>query len=94
MATGKEFKDCFTLLLTGLPVFLKPMMGEYLIYYCGVHVGGLYDDRVLLKKTKTNADMNLTEAIPYPHAKTMLSVDILDRETLICAIEKTYQGLK
>ena len=29
------------------------MMGEYIIYYCDRIVGGIYDDRLLVKPTKS-----------------------------------------
>lgn len=73
----------------------RPMMGEYLLYYQGVLFGGIYDNRLLVKRTATNAKFNLPEVIPYPHAKPMYHVeDIDDRELLVAVVLETYEGLK
>ena len=53
------------------------MMGEYIIYYRGKIVGGVYDDRFLVKPVKTAKNM-MPEAeleLPYEGAKEMLLVD-------------------
>ena len=72
------------------------MMGEYIIYYRGKIVGGIYDDRLLVKPTKSamtmmpNADMDL----PYEGAKEMLLVDdVEDKEFLRELIETMYNEL-
>ncbi len=62
----------------------RPMMGEYVIYYDGKVVGGIYDDRFLVKPTKS-AKALLPDApyeIPYEGAKEMLPADVDDRELL------------
>ena len=56
------------------------MMGEFIIYYCGKIVGGIYDDRLLVKPVKA-ALSYLWEAsyeLPYEGAKEMLLVDEVD----------------
>ena len=72
------------------------MMGEYIIYYCGKIVGGIYDDRLLVKPTKSavammpNADLEL----PYEGAKEMLLVDDVDnKEFLRELLESMYEEL-
>jgi TfoX/Sxy family transcriptional regulator of competence genes len=58
-------------------VTYRPMMGEYVIYYRGKVVGGIYDDRFLVKPTKSSK-MLLPDApleIPYEGAKPMLMVE-------------------
>ena len=72
------------------------MMGEYIIYYRGKVVGGIYDDRFLVKPTKSavammpNADMEL----PYEGAKEMLLVDDVDnRDFLKDLLEAVYEEL-
>lgn len=58
----------------------RAMMGEFIIYYCGKIVGGIYDDRLLVKPVKA-ALSYLWEAsyeLPYEGAKEMLLVDEVD----------------
>ncbi|MEE0872722.1 MAG: TfoX/Sxy family protein [Ruminococcus sp.] len=77
-------------------VTYRAMMGEYIIYYRGKIVGGIYDDRLLVKPTKSamtmmpNADMDL----PYEGAKEMLLVDDVDnKEFLRELLETMYEEL-
>ena len=44
----------------------------------GVIFGGVYDNRFLIKKTKSLVNSGLKEQIPYPGAKPMLLVDSED----------------
>ena len=74
----------------------KAMMGEYIIYYRGRVVGGIYDDRFLVKPTKSaltmmpNADME----VPYEGAKEMILVDdVENREFLGELLEAMYKEL-
>ena len=95
MATSKEYKD-FILeqldLLNGITC--KSMMGEYLLYYNDVLFGGIYDNRFLVKKTKTNESFNMNDAIPYETAKPMYMVeDVDDKELLKEIVIKTCKGL-
>ncbi len=66
-------------------VSYRAMMGEYIIYYRGKVVGGIYDDRFLLKPTESalsmipDADMEL----PYEGAKEMLLVDNVDNKAFL-----------
>ena len=61
-------------------VTYKPMMGEYILYFKGKVIGGIYDDRFLVKPTKS-AKRLMPEAAyetPYTGAKDMLLVDNID----------------
>ncbi len=61
------------------------MMGEYIIYYRGKIVGGIYDDRLLVKKTKSALEL-MPAAIcdfPYDGAKEMLLVDEIDNKEFL-----------
>ena len=70
------------------------MMGEFLLYYNGKLFGGLYDDRLLVKKTNSNKHYNLSEEIPYAGAKPMYYVKNLDDgEYLKQLIEATCKEL-
>ena len=71
------------------------MMGEYLLYYCGVLFGGIYDDRLLIKKVESNEKYELFEEIPYDGAKSMYQIEnIDDQEELRDIIINTYNDLK
>ena len=54
----------------------RKMMGEYLLYKDKVLFGGIYDNRFLVKKTKSLCGFNLQEEIPYDGAKPMYLVNI------------------
>ena len=69
------------------------MMGEYLLYYKNILFGGIYDDRLLVKKIDSNNKYNLEESIPYDGAKSMYLVDIDDIDNLENIIIDTYNGL-
>ena len=95
MATSKDYKDYILEGLSSLDIKCKPMMGEYLLYYNGVLFGGIYDDRLLVKKTETNRKYNMEEAIPYEKAKAMYLVDEVDNsEILRDIVLDTVSGLK
>ena len=86
MASTKEYINFVLDLLSDLDgVATRAMMGEYVLYCRGKVVGGIYDDRLLLKPTKTavaimeNSDFGVRTAIPYPGAKEMLIADVDDR---------------
>ncbi len=85
MPTSKEFRDYVIdeLSPTGNITF-KPMMGEYLFYYEGVHVGGLYDNRVLIKEISANDGYGLKSEHPYEGAKRfMRKIENLDDVELL-----------
>ena len=86
MASSKEYLH-FILdqlsLLEGVSV--RPMMGEYLLYYQGKYFGGVCDDRFLVKITPSAREMMpaAAEEPPYEGAKPMLLVDnVEDRDFL------------
>ena len=96
MASSKEFKNFILEQLGQLEnIDCKPMMGEFLLYYNETLFGGIYDDRFLIKKTKTNQNYALPEAIPYPKGKPMFLVENVDEPSYLSEIVKaTYLGLK
>ena len=97
MASSKEYLDFILDQLSGLDeISYHAMMGEYIIYYRGRIVGGIYDDRFLVKSTKSarekmpDADLEL----PYEGAKEMLMVDnVENREFLRDLLEAMYDEL-
>ncbi len=77
-------------------VTYRAMMGEYIIYYQGKIVGGLYDDRFLVKPTKSAKAMmpRARMELPYEGAKEMILVDnVDDREFLKELLEEMYAEL-
>jgi TfoX/Sxy family transcriptional regulator of competence genes len=72
------------------------MMGEYIIYYRGKVVGGIYDDRFLVKPTKSAVSMmpDAGMELPYEGAKEMLLVDdVENRKFLRKLLESMYDEL-
>lgn len=69
MPSSKEFLD-FVVDQSGLAgdLIWRKMMGEFLLYYRGTLIGGVCDNRLLLKKNSANASLGLCEAIPYQGA--------------------------
>ncbi len=97
MTTSQKTKDVILEKLTVVPhdILCKPMMGEFLLYVDGVHIGGIYDGRVLLKETKANEGFELERVKPYDTAKrTMLYLkDLDDAASVQEIIDKTYQSV-
>lgn len=95
MASTKEYRDFVLEQLDILDkITIKPMMGEYLLYYNNLLFGGIYDDRLLVKKTDNNKKYNMEEVIPYKNSKSMYLVeDIDDKEKLKNIIIDTYKDL-
>ena len=97
MASGRSLLDYVLEQLSGLEdVTYRPMMGEYIIYYGGKVMGGIYDDRFLVKPTKSAVAL-MPESryeIPYEGAKEMLLVEDIDnREFLMKLFEAMYDEL-
>lgn len=86
MASIKEYLNYILDQLSGLEeISYRAMMGEYITYYKGKIVGGIYDNRFLVKPTKEAVAFvpNATRELPYDGAKEMLLVDnVDDREYL------------
>ena len=72
----------------------RAMMGEYVIYYRGKVVGGVYDNRFLVKPVKAAAELlpDTSLKFPYESSKGMFSADdvIDDREFLKNLFEAMY----
>ncbi len=97
MASSKEYLDFILEQLSELDdVSYRAMMGEFIIYYRGKVVGGIYDDRFLVKPTKSALTMmpNTEMELPYDGAKEMLLVDDVDnREFLTELLAAMYSEL-
>ena len=97
MASSKEYLDFILGQLSGLEdITYRAMMGEYIIYYKSKIIGGIYDDRLLVKPVKSAIAYMPTASyeLPYEGAKEMLLVDEVDnREYLIGLFEAMYDDL-
>ena len=97
MASSKDYLDYILDQLSGLDdISYRAMMGEYIIYYRGKIIGGIYDDRFLVKPVKSavammpDADLEL----PYEGAKEMLLVDDVENRKFLCELlEAMYDEL-
>lgn len=86
MSSSKEYLDFVLEQLSELDeITYKAMMGEYIIYCRGKVVGGIYDDRFLIKPTKSAIAMmpNAKMEVPYKGAKEMLLVDDVENRSLL-----------
>jgi Regulator of competence-specific genes len=86
MASSKEYLEFIMEQLSELDdVSYRAMMSEYIIYFRGKVIGGIYDDRFLVKQTKSSlklmpdADLEL----PYEGAKEMIMVDDVDNKEFL-----------
>lgn len=97
MASSKDYLEYVLDQLSELDeITYKSMMGEFIIYYRGKIVGGIYDDRFLVKNTKAASEMMPEAALelPYEGAKKMLLVDEIDnRDFLRSLLEAMYEEL-
>ena len=86
MASRKEYLDFILEQLSELEeIAYRAMMGEYIIYYSGKIIGGIYDDRLLVKPVKS-AILLMPDAnyeLPYEGAKEMLLVNDVDSKDFL-----------
>ena len=95
MASSKDYLDFVLEQLAGAEkIAVRPMMGEYVLYCRGKVIGGVYDERLLLKPTPgalrllAEAGLPAERELPYEGAKPMLLVDV-DRRELLCRMAET-----
>ena len=97
MASRKEYLDFILEQLSELDdISYRAMMGEYIIYYRGKVIGGIYDDRFLVKPTKSAIAMmpDAEMELPYEGAKEMILVDnVENKEFLRDLLEAMYGEL-
>ena len=97
MASSKEYLDFILEQTAGLEgLTWRPMMGEYILYYQGKIIGGIYDDRLLVKST-ASAKKLMPDApleLPYEGAKGMLLVEDVDnRDSLTELVKAVFDEL-
>jgi len=96
MSSTEQYLDVVLGLLGELEdVAHRKMMGEYVLYYRGKVIGGIYDDRFLLKVTPASSRLlpEAPRAIPYEGAKEMLLVEVEDRDVLRDVVDAMWEEL-
>lgn len=97
MASGKEYLDYVLEQLSDLDgITYRAMMGEYIIYYREKILGGIYDDRFLIKPVKPALELLPDAPLerPYEGAKEMLLVESVDdRELMTALVSSMYDAL-
>ena len=95
MASGKGYLDFILDQLSELEdVSYRAMMGEFILYYHGKVIGGIYDDRLLLKLTKASERLlpGAERDIPYDGAKEMLFVDNVENREFLRELLEAMDG--
>ena len=95
MASSKEYLDFILEQLSGLDgVTFRPMMGEYILYRRGKIIGGIYDDRFLVKPTRSAETMmpDADRELPYEGGKEMLLVDNVDSREFLAELLTAMDG--
>lgn len=91
MASSKEYLDYILEQLSELEeITYRPMMGEYIIYYGGRIIGGIYDNRLLVKPVKAACSLmpNATLELPYEGARELLRADDVDSKVFLTSLFK------
>ena len=81
MASSKDYLTFVLDQLSGLDgISARAMMGEYILYFRGRIVGGIYDDRLLVKPVPAALSLipDAPRELPYPGAKEMLLIEDVD----------------
>ena len=65
-----------------------------MLYKFDIIFGGVYDNRFLIKKTKSLENLGLKEQIPYPGGKPMLLVDSENPDEIKKLVDKAFKDLK
>lgn len=97
MATDKEYLNFILEQLSCIEgISYRPMMGEYILYYREKIIGGIYDNRFLVKPVSSAVALvpNAIYEAPYEGAKPMLLIDnVDDKEFLSKLVTGMYDEL-
>ena len=97
MASSKEYLEYILEQLSELEdIKYRAMMGEYIIYYKEKVIGGIYDDRLLVKPVPVAVKMMPDAEMepPYDGAKKMILVDDVDNRQFLCElVESMWEEL-
>lgn len=91
MASSKEYLQFILGQLSELEeITYRAMMGEFILYYRGKIIGGIYDDRLLVKPVKSAIAYipNVAYELPYEGAKEMILVDEVDNKEFLSGLVK------
>lgn len=91
MASSKEFLEYILEQLSEVEeITYRAMMGEYIIYYKGRIVGGIYDDRLLIKPVKSAIDYvsDIRYEVPYEGAKEIILIEEVDNKEYLTELFK------
>ena len=91
MASSKEYLQFILGQLSELEeINYRAMMGEFILYYRGIIVGGIYDDRLLIKPVSSAISYmpTISYELPYEGAKEMLLVDEVDSKQFLTGLFK------
>lgn len=88
MASSGEYHDFIMDQLSGLDVSSRKMMGEYVVYYKGKVIGGIYDNRFLIKPVDSAVSRmrDAQRVIPYKSAKEMLEVENIENKQFLAEL--------
>ena len=70
------------------------MMGEYMLYKDDILFGGVYDNRFLIKRTKSLENSGFKEQIPYPTGSPMYLIDYEDLDEIKEIVEQVANDLR
>lgn len=91
MASSQEYLQFVLGQLSELEdITYRPMMGEFIIYYRGKIIGGIYDDRLLIKPIKSAVSYMSTVSYesPYEGAKEMILINEIDNKKYLTGLFK------
>ena len=89
MPSSQEYLEYILEQLSGQEgIACRPMMGEYLLYIHGKLMGGIYDNRLLVKPTDAARALmpQAPEETPYDGAKPMLLVEDIENRAFLAAL--------
>ena len=89
MASSQNYLEFILEQLSELnEISYRAMMGEFILYYRGKIVGGIYDDKLLVKPVKSAIAYmkNPSYELPYDGAKEMLLVDDVDNKEYLSSL--------
>lgn len=95
MASSKDYLEYVLEQLSELTdISYRAMMGEFIIYYQGRVIGGIYDDRFLVKNTKTAKELmpGAPLEVPYEGTKEMLLVEDIDNKAFLKELFESMVG--
>ena len=89
MASDRSYLEFVLEQLSGLDdISYRPMMSEYIIYCQGKVIGGIYDNRFLVKQTESSLKMlkGASKEKPYEGGRDMLLVNNIDDREFLCSL--------